>query len=128
VEGARRWHERGYLEIPASVKGASQQYREGEDRIGEFCREHVAIVPGAKFTVSGYIPAGEANAYQFYRGWCADAGYLPLSAGKFRAEMLMRAPSPKWERNSNNGLYLPGLKLVNWQNTPSPAEDLAGLM
>jgi putative DNA primase/helicase len=128
VEGARRWYERGYLEIPKSVKAASLEYREGEDRIGAFCREHVAVVPGAEFKVSGYIPSNETNAYKFYRGWCADAGYLPLSASKFRAEMLTRCPIPRWQQNSNGGLYLEGLKLVNWQNAPSAPEDLARLL
>ncbi|MFG2292014.1 phage/plasmid primase, P4 family [Streptomyces sp. NPDC048603] len=65
VRGAQEWYEHG-LQEPASVAGATQDYRESEDRLAEFIAARLVHEDGARVA-----PMAVRRAYA---EWAEDAG------------------------------------------------------
>ncbi len=64
VRGCREYLERSSLCEPAMVKAATEDYRSGEDLLGEWIRECAVVEPGGSATA--------ADLFDSYRQWTAD--------------------------------------------------------
>ncbi|WP_228973437.1 phage/plasmid primase, P4 family [Streptomyces sp. DH12] len=65
VRGAVEWYAHG-LQEPASIEHATQDYRESEDRLGEFIEARLIQEPGAR--------VAPMEVRRAYREWAEDAG------------------------------------------------------
>ncbi|MCC8130080.1 MAG: phage/plasmid primase, P4 family [Clostridiales bacterium] len=81
IEGAVRFGRNGHkLNIPETVKKASEEYRVREDWLNNFLSERCILEHGAK------QPAGEL--YQAYRTWAGSNGEYIRRASEFDAAMV----------------------------------------
>ncbi len=82
VRGAVEWAQSG-LQIPDSVRAASQGYQTEMDRVGQFVAE--CCEQGAGY--SEPLTLGMGGLYPSYVAWCKDGGVHALSRVKFSAEV-----------------------------------------
>jgi putative DNA primase/helicase len=78
LEGFRQWRQNG-LAPPPAVLAATDEYRERQDRIGNFLRE-CCLHPAPTDTKASAV-------YARYRGWSESNGMRPISARKFHDRM-----------------------------------------
>jgi putative DNA primase/helicase len=111
IEGASRWFAGGGLRPPDIVLEASREYREEQDRLGEFIRDCCQLDPQVRQS----MPA----LYGAYQDWCRGAGIdYPLTRQRFVDELEPRVPG--FQRQKSNGVrYVRGIAL-----TPETIVDL----
>ena len=78
LEGFRLYAKEG-LEMPKSVKEATQKYREQSDRLMMFRNQCLKKEIGQELRAQA--------VYARYKDWCADNGYKYENAGNFRKKM-----------------------------------------
>jgi P4 family phage/plasmid primase-like protien len=104
IEGARRWHADG-LQPPDIVLAASREYREEQDRLGEFIRDCCQLDPQARQP----LPL----LYQTYRGWCRESGIdHPFTRQRFVDELEQRVPGFARPKKSHGTNYVRGIALT----------------
>lgn len=86
------------LNEPASVKGATDDYRSESDRFTAWHDECCQQEEGARWKVS--------EALEHYEGWCLKEGEQPLKPKDFRAKMEGRYGKDR----SNRGNHYPNVK------------------
>lgn len=100
ARGAMEWAETG-LRPPASVLVASREYREEQDRVGQFVREccelppaseHAAVLAG-KSIWHEPLTQGMGGLYPTYQGWAKESGFFPLSRQKFVESLRASLPA-----------------------------------
>ncbi|MDD5049901.1 MAG: phage/plasmid primase, P4 family, partial [Methanoregulaceae archaeon] len=79
LDGLKKYLEVGRLEVPSSVKNATNLYKEEYDSIGSFIQSRLDFNPDA------YIMGKEL--YVAYNDFCEEAGYTPVSKKKFNQEI-----------------------------------------
>jgi putative DNA primase/helicase len=80
ISGFREWQRIG-LAAPKAVTGATQEYRDDMDRVGNFLRECCKHAPGTNGKT------GAAKLYRNYVGWMKFCGLKAVSARKFHERM-----------------------------------------
>jgi P4 family phage/plasmid primase-like protien len=86
VRGSVEWYKTG-LRAPASVRAATQDYQQEQDRIGQFVNECCVLDPKV------WTPFD--SLYPEYMRWCRDSGYLPLGKQRFSQELERVVPGFK---------------------------------
>ena len=94
VRGCLAWQADGLAE-PAKVRGATEAYREEQDRMGQFIAER--CVYGTQQSVE------QAQLYREYKNWMQDNGYYPMGSGKFRKQLLKLARGKVTASRSTTG-------------------------
>lgn len=105
------------LNPPDSVKLASLQYKEAQDRMKNFIEECCEIDPTAKIALSGDFGA----LYPAYQSWCKESGFMALGKIKMLDEIFRVLPSLSKKQGKQNRIdggrnkvtWIEGLKLVN---------------
>jgi putative DNA primase/helicase len=100
VDGAVQWGADGSLPRPDVVNRASAAYRDREDTMGAFLREH--------FVLGGHVMASDFRAA--YVDWCDREGVEPLDVNQVGALMRLRGhrsePYGKTRRSAWKGISL----------------------
>jgi phage/plasmid-associated DNA primase len=81
IEGARIWLERG-LDVPASVRAASEEYMDDEDILGQFLAERAILDPMAFTTTT--------DLHENFKFWCEKQGLHPWTLHNLRKELKTR--------------------------------------
>jgi putative DNA primase/helicase len=79
VRGCAEWRKKGLAE-PSKVLSATAEYREEQDRIGQFIAEQCECGPGHSDE--------QSVLYHQYQMWTETNGYYPIGSGKFRKQIL----------------------------------------
>ena len=82
VRGCIEWQRQG-LAPPTKVRGATDSYREEQDRMGQFVADHCEYKEGHQVE--------QAVIYKQYQYWCSNNGYHPMGSNKFRKQLLKLA-------------------------------------
>jgi len=82
VEGVQEWLTHG-LEMPESIKLATEAYRQEMDTVGLFIDE-VCVTENRNYTVT------KSQLYKEYKAWCDDGGLHNLSKPNFRLNLIER--------------------------------------
>ncbi len=72
VQGCMEWQRRGLADMPAAVRGATEDYKRDQDIIGEWLAECCTLAPSVETTSS--------DLYGDYRKWALDNGLRPASS------------------------------------------------
>ncbi len=72
VKGCMEWQRRGLADLPAAVRGATEDYKRDQDIIGEWLAECCTLAPSVETTSS--------DLYGDYRKWALDNGLKPVSS------------------------------------------------
>jgi P4 family phage/plasmid primase-like protien len=119
IEGARRWYADGGLQPPDVVLAASREYREEQDRLGEFIRDCCQLDQQARQP----LPL----LYQAYRSWCRESGIdHPFTRQRFVDELEQRVPGFQRPKKSHGTNYVRGIVLTSslpvslMQSAPPP--------
>jgi putative DNA primase/helicase len=94
VRGCLEWQEQGGLNPPASVRAATESYREAEDVIGAFLADSCEEGPT--------LTARAAALYRSYREWCQENGHKAASSSRFKERISARFP---WTRDRGGAFY-----------------------
>jgi len=103
VAGAREWYLHG-LNPPDVVRAATAEYREEQDRVGQFIAEACELDAEAWALLQEWN--GRPGLYTVYREWCRDCGYHALGLGKFKTEVERRVPRARWEPRTIPGSFM----------------------
>ena len=113
--GILNWALAGYhdylrhgLRVPTSVTESTRVYRDEQDIIGEWVREHCDITPGVVYS--------KAEMYKAYQKWSKDRGQYPLSMGRFSRRLSDRGFKQDAGRRNIAGLQLnnEGFHAASW--------------
>ena len=103
IEGLKEYRRIGLAE-PAEVTAATNEYREEQDRLGDFFGERCSFDP------SGFVSA--LDLYYEYTKWCTDNREEPVSKRIFGLEMndrpVIREKNPKTKQRGYRGISLAG--------------------
>ncbi|ETE30571.1 primase [Xylella fastidiosa 32] len=91
VAGAVEWYKNG-LRPPDIVLAASEEYKEEQDRVGQFIDEECE--KGAEYEEKLTTPMGD-GLYPAYTQWCKASGVHPLSKVRFIGDLERRVPEFK---------------------------------
>jgi len=94
VQGCLAWQQEG-LGIPARVKEATESYREAQDSIGAFLREHCRLDP--------HVRTGASELRDAYGRWCNEQGLQPIAAGPFKA--AVEGYGARWKKVTEGRFY-----------------------
>ncbi len=72
VQGCMEWQRRGLADLPAAVRGATDDYKRDQDIIGEWLAECCTLALSVETTSS--------DLYGDYRRWAIDNGLRPASS------------------------------------------------
>jgi putative DNA primase/helicase len=97
VRGCLEWQRQG-LNPPQVVRLATEDYREGEDTIGQFITERCLVKPEAQ------VKAGEL--YTAYGAWSKDYGMTPMSGTAFGKRISKRFEKQKGDHVIYRGIGL----------------------
>lgn len=105
------------LNPPDSVKMASLQYKETQDRMKHFIDECCEVGPEFKATLTGDF----GGLYPAYVKWCKESGFLPLGKIKVLEEIFRVLPKLEKKEGKENRLdggrnkvtFIHGIKLIN---------------
>lgn len=81
IDGAMKWQRDG-LRIPASVSGASTEYFDDEDTLGQFLADETIIDPDAFLTTT--------DLYHRFKQWCEIQGLQPWTLRTLQKEVKGR--------------------------------------
>lgn len=85
VDGALAWQKRG-LDVPQSIKEASQAYFDNEDIIGQFMEDTMVEDPHGFETTS--------DLYTRFKSWCESSGLSVWTMHTFRKDLIDRGVTP----------------------------------
>ncbi len=108
VRGCLDWQAEG-LKPPATVRLATEKYRQEEDELAQFVGECCFTGAGAEAT------GGEL--YKAYRDWCDDYGLKAMSATAFGRKMSRRFE----KRRAGRGMIYAGVGLLAGQEEAKTA-------
>jgi len=100
VVGCCDWLEHG-LCAPQEVQAATANYRQEQDRIGDFLAQCCITGNDCRVRAGGL--------YSAYKTWAEQAGEHPLSQTRFGKNITER----DFERDTSNGVWYLGLELLN---------------
>lgn len=100
VRGLAEWREQG-LAPPEMVRGATKEYRKGEDVLQHFLDE--------KCIEADHAESRAGELYECYRAWTASNGHMALSSTRFGKRIQERFPR---ERRGIGNVYL-GIGLLD---------------
>lgn len=101
VEGCQMWLKDGFPECPA-IDNATAEYKNDEDRIGEFVRESVVIDDSLEVSAS--------DLYKAYRSFCEEVGDRPVSSRNFPKKMEEKG---YYKKRTNLGNFWQGIGLTS---------------
>jgi putative DNA primase/helicase len=102
VQGAVKWFNEGITE-PDKVKFATQAYREGQDILYEFLKEHCKLQPSANIPV--------ADLYNDYKKWCDNNGTYCI--GKRQFDDRLSEKGIRKDRGNANKMTWYGIRLMD---------------
>ena len=103
VAGARAWYENPLgLDVPETLRLATDQYRREEDIIGRFVEARVVVDPQARSPLTGEVGA----IFTAYRGWCEERGHRPYALPRFQRELMRVVPTAREDKGSLIGMRL----------------------
>lgn len=117
ARGAAAWFAGG-LQIPTTVKAASEAYRKDEDTVGRFVAEQCHVARGGG---GGLVQVKVAELRRAYEQTCFELGDDPVSARRFTQELRDR-----WgiETVKSNGTrFYRGVDLMSYQTEPEEPGD-----
>ena len=104
-EGILNWLLRGLadywargLDVPDSVAGATNEYREEQDVLGEWVHECLEMKAGAS--------ESKTDIYRTYAAWCKDNGHGAMSASKLSRRLKERGISVTKDKRGYEGARL----------------------
>lgn len=100
VQGAIEWQRDG-LRPPASVRAATEAYRQEEDVVAQYVDDRCAIDPRSE-ELSG-------DVYRDYTAWCEAGGTRPLSQRGFVDQLAHLGVKP--EKGGKGRRFLTGIRL-----------------
>ena len=89
----------GIIPLPDSVAAAVEEYREGEDDLGEFIRDCICDAPPG----SG-LSVGKLEVFKAYEDWAKDNGARPTLTQK-RLTRMLNERGPDWVMNSDRNRW-----------------------
>lgn len=95
VAGAKRWYERGRLDVPQMVRDSRDAQREENDTVGQWlkdCAKNEEPVAG-EFTEGGEVRRS-------YEQWCREQGYQPKGARGLNESLRRRGFEPNAQRRN----------------------------
>ena len=113
--GILNWALAGYhdylrhgLRVPKTVTESTRVYRDEQDIIGEWVREHCNVTTGAVYSKS--------EMYKAYQNWSKTRGQHPLSLGRFSRRLSDRGYKQDAGRRNFVGLELndDGIIAASW--------------
>lgn len=99
IDGAMKWQRDG-LRIPASVSGASTEYFDDEDTLGQFLADETITDPDTFLTTT--------DLHQRFKQWCEVQGLQPWTLRTLQKEVKARG---LMEARRNHGRGFLGIKL-----------------
>lgn len=114
IQGAVKWHARGNLTRPKAIDQASAAYRDREDSMGAFLREH--------FDAGGFVMASDFR--RVYLEWCGVEGSDPLDPNQVGAQMRLRGYHSRPYGKERRSAWI-GLKPKPSAKVPKP-DDPSG--
>ncbi len=99
LEGLRGCDRVGIIPLLDSVAAAVEEYREGEDDLGEFIRDCICDAPPE----SG-LSVGKLEVLKAYEKWAKDNGVPPKLTQKHLTRAL-NAQGPDWVMNSDRNRW-----------------------
>jgi putative DNA primase/helicase len=100
LTGCLEWGSKG-LDVPESVKAATEDYRHDMDRLADFLQERCNF--GESFRVRS------GDLYQAYRQWCEQEGARVLDSKKFKVRILEKGCTSVRQKD---GIHIQGLTLL----------------
>jgi putative DNA primase/helicase len=97
LEGLRMWKKDG-LNIPKKIESATAAYRDEQDTLGEWLREHCEI--GGGMTVK------KEDAYQAYKYWAQRNGHAPFAQKRMTRRLGERGYPLQKDRRAIVGIRL----------------------
>jgi P4 family phage/plasmid primase-like protien len=98
LAGLHKYLSRGGLAIPKVIEVATAAYRDEQDIIGEWIRDHCMTGPGRKTKKDG--------AYRAYVKWCSQNGHHPLANQRFTRRLGERNYPLLSDKRTIGGLEL----------------------
>lgn len=95
VEGARRWFERGRLEVPAAVARTTKMHREEQDMVELWLVQNAEVADPDDMSVFTPLDLLMPN----YRDWCKEAGIRAKGIASFRQAMEAKGYERKRKRH-----------------------------
>jgi putative DNA primase/helicase len=99
LEGLRGCDRGFIIPLPDSVAAAVEEYREGEDDLGEFIRDCICDAPPG----SG-LSVGKLEVFKAYEDWAKDNGARPTLTQK-RLTRMLNERGPDWVMNSDRNRW-----------------------
>jgi putative DNA primase/helicase len=99
LEGLRECNGRFIIPPPDSVAAAVQEYREGEDDLGEFIRDCIYDAP-----LESVLSVGKLEVFTAYEGWAKDNGVRHTLTQK-RLTRALNERGPDWVMNSDKNRW-----------------------
>lgn len=97
IEGHRKYQQGG-LAVPKKIEAATAAYRDEQDILAEWIREHC-------HTGSG-LSAKKDEVYRAYQKWALQSGYRPLAKGRFTRRLGERNYRLQPDKRTLAGLSL----------------------
>jgi putative DNA primase/helicase len=97
LAGLRKWQKDG-LNIPKKIEGATAAYRDEQDILGEWLREHCEIDSG--------VTVKKEDAYQAYKHWTHRNGHAPFAQKKLTRRLGERGYVLQKDRRAIVGIRL----------------------
>jgi putative DNA primase/helicase len=102
LEGLKNWRAEGLGGIPASVRNATEKYKNDSDTIGQWLELRTNKAPNKDVS--------SALVYQSYRDWCTDHGFYALGNRSFKSSLE--------ERGYTSGRRGNGIRWLNFELNP----------
>jgi len=97
IEGYRKFQQGG-LAVPKKIEAATAAYRDEQDILAEWIREHCNTGAG--------LSAKKDEAYRAYQKWAVQSGYRPLAKGRFTRRLGERNYRLQPDKRTLAGLSL----------------------
>jgi putative DNA primase/helicase len=99
LEGLRGCDRGFIIPLPDSVAAAVEEYREGEDDLGEFIRDCIYDAP-----LESVLSVGKLEVFKAYEEWAQDNGVRRILTQK-RLTRALNARGPDWVMNSDKNRW-----------------------
>lgn len=95
VAGAKRWYERGRLDVPQMVRDSRDAQREENDTVGQWLKDCAK----SEEPVAGEFNEG-GEVRRSYEQWCREQGYQPKGARGLNESLRRRGFEPNAQRRN----------------------------
>jgi P4 family phage/plasmid primase-like protien len=103
VSGLADLMDRGFFDLPESVRSAGQEYREKLDTVATFIEEGCVVSPTSR--------CSRGRMYEAYREWCGRNGRLPVSQQSFAPRVRQKLLGQVEEARSHDDRVWVGVGL-----------------